>query len=153
MWEGTVFTGVCLFTHGWVPRPGGGGGVLARSRHGGGALARSRWDWVPPGQWWGTPIQIWGTHPSQVRMVYPPLPQPGQDGVPSLARDGVLPSPGQGSRWSTWYAAGGMPFAFTQEDFLVLPLKITSNTWSKIFCCDVKTNDQAQNKKDSIACN
>ena len=30
-----------------------------------------------------------------------------------------LPSPGQDSIWSTWYAAVGMPLGFTQEDIFV----------------------------------
>ena len=32
-----------------------------------------------------------------------------------------------GNRWSTWYAAVGMPLAFTQEDFLVSNNKHASN--------------------------
>ena len=54
--------------------------------------------------------------PGQDRM---DTPQPGQDGVSSLARTGwgtTPPLPGQNSR-STCYAAGGMPLEFRQEDY------------------------------------
>ena len=66
-----------------------------------------------------------------------PQPWPGQDGVPTrpgqdrvpppgqvrmrypTARDWGTPHRGQNSRASTCYAAGGMPLAFRQDDFLV----------------------------------
>ena len=64
----------------------------------------------PPGQVWmggGT----WGT-PSARSGWYPGYPPPGLDGVP--------PTPiRQSSIARTCYLAGSMPFAFTQEDFLV----------------------------------
>ena len=98
-------------------------------------------DGVPPWTWDGVP-------PDQVRMGHPPdqvwmgypldlgwgTPRPGQDGAPPWpGLDGVPPRPGTGypprpgmgyppPNWdiaSTCYAAGGMPLAFTQEDFLV----------------------------------
>ena len=61
-----------------------------------------RWGRGYPSQWWGTPCPEIG---------YP---------LPPLSRDGV-PPPLQGydNRLSTWYAAGGMPLAFTQEDCLM----------------------------------
>ena len=88
------------------------------------------------------------SHPlNQVRMGYPPtwpgldgvLPGPGMgypltwDGVPPWTWNGVPPDLGRSTPldlgWgtppgiaSTCYAAGGMPLAFTQEDFLVLKL-------------------------------
>ena len=57
-----------------------------------------------PGQDCGTTWagQDWGTPPGQDRTGIPPLPQR------------------LNTRESTWYAAGTMPLAFTQEDFLVL---------------------------------
>ena len=55
----------------------------------------------------------------QVRMEYPQL------GL------GTLPYPGQDSRWSTCYAACGMPLAFTQEDFDVPKRAIMEDTVSK----------------------
>ena len=62
-----------------------------------------------------------GGIPLQARMGgYPP---PGLDGVPPLSRTGWgTPSPigRQSSIASTCYTAGGMPLAFTQEDFLVM---------------------------------
>ena len=63
----------------------------------------------------GTPTRTGlGYHPSQDRCT------PGQDrtGV-SLGLDwGTSPPPRQNSRARTCYAAGSMPLAFTQEDFL-----------------------------------
>ena len=65
--------------------------------------------------------------------VYPYL---GEGGAPSPFHKGLgYPSPSQdrtspkdfpshkrlNTRESTWFAAGGMPLAFTQEDFLVIP--------------------------------
>ena len=44
---------------------------------------------------------------------------PPQGGYPVRWGGGV---PGQDNRRSTHYTAGGMPLAFTQEDFLVLPI-------------------------------
>ena len=58
------------------------------------------------GQNWGTPWPGLGEFP-------------GQDwGTPSQPGLGYL-SPGQNRRASTYYTAGGMPLAFTQEGFLV----------------------------------
>ena len=73
--------------------------------------------WVLPHQTWpggmvswqGAPIGPgWGVPP---RVTPPPPIGPGQGGYP----DGGYPTLS-----STWYAAVGMPLAFTQEDFLVL---------------------------------
>ena len=52
-------------------------------------------------------------------------PRSGRMGVPPpVGLDGV-PHPGDSSSTaSTCYAVGGMPFAFTQEDFLVFTIKI-----------------------------
>ena len=64
------------------------------------------WDGVPPQTWGGVPPQTWDGVPPQT-----------WDGVPPRTWDGVPPP-----TWdiaSTCYAAGGMPLAFTQEDFLV----------------------------------
>ena len=47
-------------------------------------------------------------------------PQPGLDGYPPDLERGTPPSIA-----STYYAAGGMPLAFTQEDFLVLLYFVT----------------------------
>ena len=85
----------------------------------GGTLARSGW-------WGDTPSQVWvggtqpgldgGGYPGQVWMVG--VPQPGLDGG---GYPGYPPPPiRQSSIVSTCYAAGGMPLAFTQEDFLVV---------------------------------
>ena len=97
---------------------GGGGATLARSG------------------WWG------GGYPGQVWMVGRGVPQPGLDGGGTqgtpmtgwgtrLARSGWWGGypgyPPTMTGWSTpppsiastCYAAGGMPLAFTQEDFLV----------------------------------
>ena len=74
----------------------------------------------------GTPSQVrMGGTPSQVRTGGSPCQQ--DEGTPHW-QDGVTPHPGPRSgqghpNWSsivcTCYASGGMPFAFTQEDFLV----------------------------------
>ena len=70
----------------------------------------------PRGQVWqgGTPQQGWGT----------PLARSDRGGVPEVGYlpppPAGVPPPVQDNRWSTWYAAVGMPLAFTQEDFLVL---------------------------------
>ena len=78
---------------------------------------RSGWGrGVPPSCWWGGV----GNIPSQARgyphpdLGWAPCPGqvPGQDG-------GGGSSPNQNSMVCTCYAAGGMPLAFTQEDFLV----------------------------------
>ena len=106
-----------------------------------GLMGGVTWGGVP--LTWSGPI---GGYPSQVRwgvpkvgyplagMGYPPS-RPGW--VPPLDRQGITsrgtpqaagtpppPTAGgipplQDNRWSTWYAAVGMPLAFTQEDFLV----------------------------------
>ena len=119
--EGTVFTGVCLFTFrgGGVPHPadvgGGGGGVShPRSRWGvphpadGGGVPRPWSRGVPhPRSGWGrgTSSQVWmeTPPPSRTRWDTPPPP----------------PVRRQSSIANTCYAAGGMPLAFTQKDFLV----------------------------------
>ena len=90
---------------GGYPPPGQvwmlGGTPLARSGCWGGTLARSGWE--------GYPGQVW-----MPRVLPPPHP---------LIR--------QSSIASTCYAAGGMPLAFTQEDFLVLILCMhTHNTFN-----------------------
>ena len=88
----------------------------------------------------GTPIPILSDggggeypHPSWQGRGYPILPDQGQYpnladwgvplGTPQLGLDGGTPPPPlvrrQSSRASTCYAAGGMPVASTQEDFLI----------------------------------
>ena len=110
--EGYVLTRVCLSVHTWGGGyPGqvqmGGGCTPARSDGGGGqrgTLGRSRQ---------GVP------QPGPAGVGYPTLgPPPPSDlarGVP--LRGGGYPT--SGKRWISWYAAVGMPLAFTQEDFLV----------------------------------
>ena len=66
-----------------------------------------------PSQLGGTPA-VGGTPPQ----VLPPI-RPSRGGTPAgVGGGGCYPT--TGNRWSTWYAAVGMPLAFTQEDFLVL---------------------------------
>ena len=74
------------------------------------------WDGVPPTikTWLGYP------HPG---MGYPPTHPHPWDGYPPQHGTGYPPTwppPRQSSIASTCYAAGGVPLAFTQEDFLVL---------------------------------
>ena len=86
---------------------------------------------------WRVPHPVPIQYPSQVRTGYPyqdwmgvpPLrldggtPPPNLDWVPPIRAGWGYPPPPlprrQSSRASTCYAAGGMPLAFTQEDFLV----------------------------------
>ena len=83
---------------------------------------------------WDTPYQQNGIPPVQDWMGSP---CPGLDGIPPISRMGYPPSqtgwgtphqvPPTISKASTCYAAGGVPLAFTQEDFLVLFLSIVKN--------------------------
>ena len=74
----------------------------------------SSWQGVPPSSWQGYP---WGTpgqgYPWQGPRAGVPCPLAG--GTP---QQGILP-PNRSSIACTCYAVGGMPLAFTQEDFLV----------------------------------
>ena len=97
---GKVIVSVCLFVHMGVPRPGPDGGTATRSGQGG-TLNR---DGVPP-------VQTWPGYPSH---------HPGI-GYP-CSEMGYLPvqrwsTPPPSHRWDT--PEGGMPLAFTLEDFLV----------------------------------
>ena len=93
----------------------GEGGTRARSSRGGGYLSQ-----VQPGggpRWWGTPPRVppvrpgrGGTLAGEYHTSGTPLHQTWPGGVPRQG-GGTPPS-------STWYAAVGMPLAFTQEDFL-----------------------------------
>ena len=102
------------------------------------------WDGVPPTikTWLGYPPTPWDGVPPQPGMGYPPIKTwlgypPPWDGVPPPTWDGVPPlPPRQSSIASTCYAAGGMPLAFTQEDFLVPP-------W---FWCAGQTSAEVQNR-------
>ena len=111
-----------VHTCGWVsPSCRWGGGTLFPVQDRGYPIARSGWEGVPHSKTgWGTPLPKtgWGTPlsgldgvPCQARWVTPPLIQDWM-GYP-------LPVRRQSSIASTCYAAGGMPLAFTQEDFLV----------------------------------
>ena len=104
MTGGYVFIGVCPSTlvGGGVPHPrfpGLDGGVPHSQVRTG-----------------GTPSQVWdgGCTLSQVRTGGYPFPDLNKGGTPPT------PSIRQSSIASNCYAAGGMPLAFTQEDFLVL---------------------------------
>ena len=124
MWQGNVFTPVCLFT-------GGGRGCLP--------MLTGPWSLVlSQGRGGGTPLSCPKSCPGSCLggggyacpRVHPPSQDrgtlPGQDrgapmdriGIPSLARIGVPPFP-LDSRVSACYAAGRTPLAVTQEDFLV----------------------------------
>ena len=136
--EGYVFTGVCLLTPGGGGTPANGGAVPK-----GTYPPRSRWGervpqgiyppsrsrqggtYPPPGPDGGRGYPKVSTlHPGQDRG-YPNVPTPDQ-GIyaPPSSQPGLM---GLDNIWSTWYAAVGMPLAFTQEDFLV---SIYSNTWN-----------------------
>ena len=113
---------VCLFTEG-VPQSGPAGWYLTLG------TPHQTWLGVPlPGvPHLGYPLSdLAGGVPHS----YQGVPQPGlMGGTPTgvlPAREWVPPpsrgTPLQDNRWSTWYAAVGMPLAFTQEDFLVFLL-------------------------------
>ena len=113
-----------------------GGGTPARSSQGssGGIPCWGTLPWIPPsGLARGIPLPV-GTPIGVPHLRYPPSDLawgvPLQGGYPT---SGTLPPPDlvkeypcqggyptAGNRWSTWYAAVGMPLAFTQEDFLVI---------------------------------
>ena len=147
--EGTVFTGVCLFTSGW-----GSTFFYFGSSRWGYPLCWSRWGYPfprsrqgdtlfpDPGRRYPFPGLGGGVPPFQVQVGVPPsqvwiggspsqgIPSHQQDGVPTCPRlDGVPPVQDwmgyhtpirrQSSIASTSYVAGGMPLAFMQEDFLV----------------------------------
>ena len=138
--EGTVFTGVCLSTfrsRGVYPirRPGGGthyrfrqggtpsswwGGYPILSP-GGGVPHPVDWGYPIPGPGGGYPIQL-TVPPVQDWMRYP-LSRTGWGTPPCPRLDGVPPPPVRRQSSiasSTCYVAGGMPLAFTQEDFLMI---------------------------------
>ena len=107
MGEGTVFS---LFVSPHL----GGGGTPVRS---GGGYPIPGLVGVPPGPGMGYPLPDLGQGTP---------PGPGTGYLP-WTWDRVPPGPGTGDRVppsiaSTCYAAGGMPLAFTQEDFLVILL-------------------------------
>ena len=136
---GKVLFSVCLSVHTSMggrgyPVPGlGGGGTLSQIWWGGGTpsqvwmvggtkcTARPGLDGVPPTimTGWGTlPLWLDGYPPTMTGWVTPlhhhdwmGYPSPWLDGVPPIRQSNIT---------STCYAAGSMPLAFTQEDFVVL---------------------------------
>ena len=128
--EGTQFQ---VWMVGGVPHPvmvvGG-----TPSIHGGGGYPIQSW-WgvprIPPGQvWMGTPHHDWMGHPHHHDWMRNP-PPPWLDGIPLTMTgwDTLFPPIRQSSMASTCYAAGSMPLAFTQEDFLV---EFSISYW--VFC-------------------
>ena len=120
-----------------TPVPPGGGGTLVLA---GGVpqchVGKHPRAGVPvwPGQDWGTPSQdrtgvspVMTWVPLTRTVVIPPAgtgvsPPPPKPGLGFLPRTRLPPPPQQrrqNSRASSCYAAGGMPLAATQEDFLV----------------------------------
>ena len=130
--EGTVFTGVCLFTS-WgggggthFPGPGRGDYYLARGGGGGTTLRCGGGGVLPTTSMWGSTTSMWGGYYLQAggttssQGVLPP----GRGGTTWVLphRGGTTSSRGGGGYYlqaCTWYAAGSMPLAFRQEDFLV----------------------------------
>ena len=151
------FRGVLPLAIGGYPHPAEGG-----------PHPRSRWEEVPhPRSRWGgggsTTFQVQikvshsrfrqGVHHPRPGCWYPRVPlihdwmmvQDGLDGVTPLSRTGWgNPSPLVGRHSSianTCYAVGGIPLAFTQEDFLVIlanfPLQLHENekrNWTERQC-------------------
>ena len=135
------YSGQVLIVGGGVPQPGlDGGGVPWPGLDGGGVpgvlFSVCTWgtpppwlDGVPPparSGWWGVPPTMtgWGT-PHHDWLRYPPI-MTGLGTLPPLPwLDGGNPPPTTTTNIvSTCYAAGGMPLAFTQEDFLVFSIDI-----------------------------
>ena len=112
-WHASIHPSVCLHLGGGVPQPGPDRGVPLL---GGGypTLGTPCWTWLG-----GTPPWVPSIEPGRGL----PLPEGTPPWVPPI-RPGRGGTPAGGyptsvNRWSTWYAAVGMPLAFTQEDFLV----------------------------------
>ena len=133
-WEGTVLTDLCLFTGGTpyiYPSHNTSTGpmsFLGGTPVTGGVPLIQDWmrypypglDGVPLSRTgWDTPVLDWMEYPC-----------PGLDGVQPLTRTEWGTHPCQDSIAFTCYMAGGMPFAFTQEDCLV-ELFIAKNTINK----------------------
>ena len=105
-----ILGNVCLFTI--------GGGYPIQCLDGGGVpRSMSGWGGTPSQVWvGGYPITGLGGIPSQVWMGVPPTmtgwgtPHHDWIGYPPIRQSSIV---------STCYTAGGMPLAFTQEDFLV----------------------------------
>ena len=81
----------------------------------------------------GYPVLGWGGVTPRPGMGYPPDLGLGTspwtwDWVPAPPQTWDWVPPGPPSMASTWYAAGGMPLAFTQEDFLVSQM-----FWTELF--------------------
>ena len=82
-----------------------------------------RMEYPPTRSGWGTPQTCDEVPPLDLGQGTPPL-DLGQGTPPDLGQGTLPPDLGWGTppTWdiaSTCYAAGGMPLAFTQEDFLV----------------------------------
>ena len=119
---------------------------------------------IPGPDMGSTPSQVQGGTPSQVWMGYSlsrtvrgTLPHSGLDEVPPPpppSRTGwgtPPPLSGDSSIASTCYMAGGMPLAFTQEDFLVLTVSFSIFTGTNLkapcwnvtkFCLSEKSDQQ-----------
>ena len=147
--RGTVMFSICSHLGGGL-RPGTDGGGFIPARSNGGY----------PCQVWqgGTPPHVPPVRPSQgypdwgvPHLGYPPIrpvwgvPWQGvpNGGYPTLGTPLVRPGRGGGvphliqdNRWITWYAAVGMPLAFTQEDVLVRNITSESNI-CQVSCQDV----------------
>ena len=95
--------------------------------------ARSGWCWVP---------QVW--------MVGVP-PWPGLDGGGYPGYPHIPPTIRQNSIVSTCYPAGGMPLAFTQEDFLVVCLFLCEMASKRRFKISVKSKDTKYCKDCNIS--
>ena len=93
--EGNVFTGVCLHLRGGAGTPIWPTGGIPLPRSG------------------------WGSTPSQVRTGGTPPPPAGWGTPPRRGPRSGGDTPNWNSMACTCCAAGGMPLAFTQEDFLV----------------------------------
>ena len=148
---------------GGVPHPDLAGGYPPPSRPGMGYLPPDlgqgtphptpTWDGVPPPRWgvnWQTPPWLDGVPPPTMTGWGTPhhdwmgTPSPWLDGVPPQHHHdwmGYPPPIRQSSIASTCYVAGGMPLAFTQEDFLV------QNYFDIFLSCPSRHKNQVHQKQ------
>ena len=115
-WWGVPSPGWWGVSHSWMvgsTQVLDGGGV-PHPRCGWWGVPHPRFGWwrYPRSGWWGgTSSQVWMVEVPQVWMVGgTPVLDGGYPGYPPIRQNSIA---------STCYPAGGMPLAFTQEDFLV----------------------------------
>ena len=100
------------------------------------------WDWMPPQTqtWDGYPLDLgWDTPYPDLRWGIPPT----WDGVhPLLPRPGTGYAPiTQSSIANTCFAAGGVPLASTQEDFLVCYVSVSDQFHKSLWALSFRSHN------------